>query len=157
MVMRNPELVSHPLKVHSASQTLEMLKYFTFCDHARQELTGYLRLLVWGARILEAQSCVRYLYYFHKNYHLLNWNFDSYSMGVIFQMLGTKYGSYKKFQTKNYILVKFWDYIFCCCNIIIWKFWAFWPTFKIQDHLLIVIWKYIFLNGSSAILFFRRF
>ena len=34
-----------------------MLKYFTFCDPARQELTGHLRLLVWGARILEAQAC----------------------------------------------------------------------------------------------------
>ena len=55
--MRNAELVLYPLKVHSASHTLEMLKYFKFCVPARQELTGHLRLLVWGARILEAQSC----------------------------------------------------------------------------------------------------
>ena len=50
-------MVLHPLKVQSTSHTLEMLNYFTFCDPVRQELTGHLRLLVWGARILEAQSC----------------------------------------------------------------------------------------------------
>ena len=55
--MRNPELVLYPLKVHSVSHTLGMLKYFTFCDSARQELTGHLRVLGWGARTLEAQSC----------------------------------------------------------------------------------------------------
>ena len=46
MVMMNPELVSYPLKVHSATHLLEMLKNFTFDDPARQELTGHLRLLV---------------------------------------------------------------------------------------------------------------
>ena len=51
--MRNPELVLHPLKLHS----LGMLKYSQFCDPARQELAGHLRLQVVGARILEAQSC----------------------------------------------------------------------------------------------------
>ena len=56
--MRNPELVLYPLKIHSASHMLEMLKYFTLCDPARQELTGHLRLLVWGVRIIEVQSCV---------------------------------------------------------------------------------------------------
>ena len=57
--MRNPELVLYPLKVHSASRKLGMLKYFTFGDSARQELTGHLRLLVAGAGILEVQSCER--------------------------------------------------------------------------------------------------
>ena len=46
MVMRNPELGLYPLKVNLATHMLEMLKYFTFCDPARQELTGHLRLLV---------------------------------------------------------------------------------------------------------------
>ena len=44
-IMRNPELVLSQLKVHSASHTLEMLKYFKFCDPARQKLTSHLRLL----------------------------------------------------------------------------------------------------------------
>ena len=38
-----------------------MLKYFKFCDPARHKLTGHLRLLVWGARILEDQSCAYYI------------------------------------------------------------------------------------------------
>ena len=42
----NSELVLYPLKVHSASHTIEILKYFKFCDPAKQELTGHWRLLV---------------------------------------------------------------------------------------------------------------
>ena len=60
-VMRNPELVLYPLKVHSASHMLEMPKYFIFWDPARKELTGHLRLLVWGAQILKVQSCAMLL------------------------------------------------------------------------------------------------
>ena len=55
--MTNSKLLLYQLKVHLATHTLEMLKYFKFGDPARQELTGHLRLLVWGARILKAQSC----------------------------------------------------------------------------------------------------
>ena len=51
-------MVLYPLKVHSTTHTVEMLKYSQFCDPSRQELTGHLRLLGWGARILAAQSCV---------------------------------------------------------------------------------------------------
>ena len=60
MVMRNPELVLYPLKVNLATHMLGILKYFTFCDPARKELTGLLRLLFWGARILGADSCEYY-------------------------------------------------------------------------------------------------
>ena len=46
-----------------------MLKNFTFCDPARQELTGHLRLLVWGARILQAQSGVEHYKKILKKYN----------------------------------------------------------------------------------------
>ena len=47
--MKNPELVLYPLKFLSASLTFEILRYFKFCDSSKQELTGHLKLLVWGA------------------------------------------------------------------------------------------------------------
>ena len=58
--MMNPKLVLYSLKVHSATNMLEMPNYFKFCDPAGQELTSHLRLLVRGAKILEAQSCDLY-------------------------------------------------------------------------------------------------
>ena len=46
--------VLYPLKFHSAIHTLGMLKYSQFLYPARQELVG--RLVMWGAKILEAKS-----------------------------------------------------------------------------------------------------
>ena len=69
--MRNPELILHPLKVHSASHTLEMLKYFTFCDTARQELTGYLRMQtmsVWCPSLIFSYIQYAYLVIFRYIY-----------------------------------------------------------------------------------------
>ena len=46
MVKTNSELFLYPLKVHYATHTLEIFKYSQFCDPARQDLIGHLRLLV---------------------------------------------------------------------------------------------------------------
>ena len=69
-----------------------MLKYFTFCNPARQELIGHLRLLVWGARILEAQSCALYInntkkYTFHKIIHT-----------ILFELIGCYFINHPKFE-----------------------------------------------------------
>ena len=42
------ELVLYALKVQSAMHTVGMLKYSQFCDSARLESAGHLRLLVYG-------------------------------------------------------------------------------------------------------------
>ena len=66
-------MVLYPLKAQSVRHILGMFKYFQFCDPARQESAGHLRLLVWGERLLWAQSCdLTYNYFFLSLVHILS-------------------------------------------------------------------------------------
>ena len=68
--MRNPELIWYPFKVAAASHPLGMLKYFTFCDSARQELTGHLT----GLRGQNTRSAILCKWNLHsKSSHRTNW------------------------------------------------------------------------------------
>ena len=114
--MTNPKLVLYPLKFHSATHMLEMLQYSKFCDPASQELTGHLRLLVWGARILLAQSCAMIPLLMHffaihiKALAWCQWYWLSNSTFVcIYRLLDME-----EIKKKNCIIfVYFWAHLFC--------------------------------------------